>query len=287
MAEILKGLPVGQALDEKTKETVERLKERGILPSLTIIRLGERESDDAYLRGIHKKSEKTGVNVNVLMLPEDISEEDYLREVKRVSDDPAVHGVIMMRPLPKRISFNKARALLDYRKDVDGCTDGSLAGVFADMGHGFPPCTAAAAMRVIDYYNIDVAGKLVCIIGRSLVIGRPIAMMLLQMDATPVICHTKTADVKALCKKADIVVACCGRPELIGKEYLSEGQTVIDVGVSWNEEKQKMTGDVNDEEALAIVGALTPVPGGIGQVTTSVLMSHVAEAAQKLNGETT
>ncbi|MBO4214386.1 MAG: bifunctional 5,10-methylenetetrahydrofolate dehydrogenase/5,10-methenyltetrahydrofolate cyclohydrolase, partial [Lachnospiraceae bacterium] len=173
------------------------------------------------------------------------------------------------------------RKMLNPAKDVDGCTDGSLAGVFTNTEIGFPPCTAEAAMKILEYYNIDPKGKNVTVIGRSLVIGRPVAMMLMHKNATVTICHTRTVDVPSITRKAEIVIAASGQMESVNKEYLSEGQTVIDVGIGWSEEKQKLCGDVLFEEADGLVEKITPVPGGVGSVTTSVLVSHVVEAAKR------
>ena len=171
--------------------------------------------------------------------------------------------------------------MLAPEKDVDGCTDGSLAGVFTNTPLGFPPCTAQAAMEILKYYEIPLSGKRAAVIGRSLVVGRPAAMMLMHENATVTVCHTRTADVPAVTREADIVIAASGQSESIGAEFLREGQTVIDVGISWNEAKQKLCGDVRFEEAEPLVEAITPVPGGVGAVTTSVLVSHVVEAAAR------
>ena len=173
--------------------------------------------------------------------------------------------------------------MLAAEKDVDGCTDLSLAGVFTNTELGFAPCTAEAAMEILKFYNIPLQGKKAVVIGRSLVIGRPVAMLLMHANATVTICHTKTTDITAITRDADIVVVASGQMESVGKEFLSEGQTVIDVGISWNSEKNKLCGDVKFDEAEEIVDAITPVPGGVGGVTTSILVKHVVEAAIRQN----
>jgi methylenetetrahydrofolate dehydrogenase (NADP+)/methenyltetrahydrofolate cyclohydrolase len=187
----------------------------------------------------------------------------------------------MFRPLPKQLDGEKARRMLAPEKDVDGCTDGSLAGVFTNTALGFPPCTAQAAMELLRYYGVDPKGKRVAVIGRSLVIGRPVAMMLMHANATVTVCHTRTVDVPAVTREADIVVAASGQMESVGANYLRPGQIVIDVGIGWNEAKQKLCGDVRAEEAEPIAAALTPVPGGVGSVTSAVLCKHVVEAAKR------
>jgi len=175
--------------------------------------------------------------------------------------------------------------MLDPAKDIDGCTDGSLAGVFTNSDVGFAPCTAQAAMEILKFYGVDCRGKRAAVIGRSLVVGRPVSMMLMHENATVTTCHTKTQDMPSITKEADIVIVCAGKMESIGAEYFKEGQTVIDVGIGWNDEKRKLCGDVKFEEAEPVVDAITPVPGGVGTVTTSVLVSHVVEAAKRTLGE--
>lgn len=281
MADILKGAPVAAALNEKMTETVNELKAKGITPTLAILRVGERDDDLSYERGAMKRCEQVGVNVKNAVLPADVSSEDFFAQLEALNSDPAIHGILMFRPLPKHIDGEKARKALKPEKDVDGCTDGSLAGVFTNTALGFAPCTAQAAMEILDFYGVDCAGKRAVVIGRSLVVGRPAAMMLMHKNATVTICHTKTVDMPSLTKEADILIVAAGRMETIGAECLSEGQTVIDVGIGWSDEKQKLCGDVKFDEAEPIVKAITPVPGGVGSVTTSVLVGHVVEAAKR------
>lgn len=281
MAEILKGAAVTAALNEKMTAQVAQLKEQGVEPTLAILRVGERADDLSYEKGAMKRCEKVGVAVKNVVLPENVEESVFFQTLEGLNQDESVHGILMFRPLPKHIDGEKARQMLNPGKDVDGCTDGSLAGVFTNTKVGFAPCTAQAAMEILDYYGIDCAGKRAAVIGRSLVVGRPAAMMLMHKNATVTICHTKTVDMPTVTREADILIVCAGQMERIGAEYLREDQIVIDVGIGWNEEKGKLCGDVRFEEAEPVVGALTPVPGGVGTVTTSVLVSHVVEAAAR------
>lgn len=281
MAEILKGAAVTAALNEKMTAQVAQLKEQGVEPTLAILRVGERADDLSYEKGAMKRCEKVGVAVKNVVLPENVEESVFFQTLEGLNQDESVHGILMFRPLPKHIDGEKARQMLDSGKDVDGCTDGSLAGVFTNTKVGFAPCTAQAAMEILDYYGIDCTGKRAAVIGRSLVVGRPAAMMLMHKNATVTICHTKTVDMPTVTREADILIVCAGQMESIGAEYLREDQIVIDVGIGWNEEKGKLCGDVRFEEAEPVVGALTPVPGGVGTVTTSVLVSHVVEAAAR------
>ena len=281
MAKLLKGKEVVDALNIKMANQVEALKAKGVNPTLAILRVGERADDLSYERGAIKRCEQVGVTVRVEALPEDVSEEAFFEKLTELNEDDSVHGILMFRPLPKHIDGEKARNMLKAEKDVDGCTDLSLAGVFTNTNLGFAPCTAEAAMEILKHYEIPLSGKKVAVIGRSLVIGRPVAMMLMHENATVTICHTRTVDIPSITKDADIVVVASGQMESIGKEYLREGQTVIDVGISWNDEKGKLCGDVKFDEAEPIVDAITPVPGGVGGVTTSILVKHVVEAAAK------
>lgn len=281
MAEIWKGAPVAAALSETVAAEAAELTAKGVLPTLAIFRVGERDDDLAYERGAMKRCEKVGVRVKNVVLPADVDSDTFFRTLEALNTDPEVHGILMFRPLPKQLDGEKARRMLAPEKDVDGCTDGSLAGVFTNTALGFPPCTAQAAMEMLRYYGVDPKGKRVAVIGRSLVIGRPVAMMLMHANATVTVCHTRTVDVPAVTREADIVVAASGQMESVGENYLRPGQIVIDVGIGWNEAKQKLCGDVRAEEAEPIAAALTPVPGGVGSVTSAVLCKHVVEAAKR------
>ena len=281
MAEVLKGMPVAKAISEELKARSEALQAKGVVPTLAIFRVGERDDDLSYERGAMKRAEQTGVAVKNVVLPADVDSETFFKALDELNKDASVHGILMFRPLPKQLDGEKARQMLAPEKDVDGCTDGSLAGVFANARVGFPPCTAQAAMEILKFYGIDPKGKKAAVIGRSLVIGRPVAMMLMHANATVTICHTRTVDVPSVTKEADIVIAASGQMESVGAEYLSAGQTVIDVGIGWNEAKGKLCGDVKFEEAEPVVANITPVPGGVGSVTTAVLCKHVIEAAER------
>ena len=281
MAEVLKGMPVAKAISEELKARSEALQAKGVTPTLAIFRVGERDDDLSYERGAMKRAEQTGVAVKNVVLPADVDSETFFKTLKELNGDKTVHGILMFRPLPKQLDGEKARQMLAPEKDVDGCTDGSLAGVFANAKVGFPPCTAQAAMEILKFYGVDPKGKKAAVIGRSLVIGRPVAMMLMHANATVTICHTRTVDVPSITKAADIVIAASGQMESVGADYVSDGQTVLDVGIGWNEAKGKLCGDVKFEEVEPIVSAITPVPGGVGSVTTAVLCKHVIEAAER------
>lgn len=281
MAELIKGAPVATALSEKLSIDIVELKGKGVTPTLAILRVGERDDDLSYERGAMKRAAQVGVEVKNVVLPVDVDSDTFFKTLDGLNHDASIHGILMFRPLPKQLDGEKARQALAPEKDVDGCTDGSLAGVFTNTALGFPPCTAQAAMEILHYYGIDPKGKKVAVIGRSLVIGRPVAMMLMHENATVTVCHTRTVDVPSITREADIVIAASGQMESVSAEYLREGQVVIDVGIGWNEAKQKLCGDVKFDEAEPVVQAITPVPGGVGSVTTAVLCKHVVEAAQR------
>jgi len=280
MAQLLKGAEVVSALNDKIKSDVAALVLRGVVPTLAILRVGEKPDDLAYERGAMKRAETVGVNVRQIVLPETVSQEDLLAEIAKINADATIHGCLMLRPLPKHIDDQRAREALLPEKDIDGITDGSLAGVFTGTKRGFPPCTAQACMEILNYYGIDPAGKSAVVIGRSLVIGKPVAMMLLQKHATVTICHTRTVDMPSVTKRAEILIVAAGRAGVVGAEYVAEGQIVLDVGINFNAEG-KMVGDADFSAVEPVVGAITPVPGGVGTVTTSVLMAHVVEAAKR------
>ncbi len=281
MSEILFGKPVAEAINERTRAAVEELRAKGIEPTLCIVRVGERPDDLSYERGAVKRAEAVGVNVVKRLFPEDVTEAELISAVEGINNDPAIHGVLLFRPLPRHINESRVCNALLPEKDMDGITDLSMAGVYAQKPLGYPPCTAQAVIELLDFYGIDLKGKNVTVIGRSLVIGKPVTMMLIKKNATVTVCHTKTVDVAGTARNADVLVAAAGSAGMVNEGFVHDGQTVVDVGINWSEEKQKIVGDVDFEAASPIVAAITPVPGGVGGVTTSVLMSHVAEAAGK------
>jgi methylenetetrahydrofolate dehydrogenase (NADP+)/methenyltetrahydrofolate cyclohydrolase len=280
MAEILKGKDVVAALKEKMIADVEALKAKGTVPTLAIVRVGERGDDIAYEKGAMTRCKGVGVEVKNFILDANATQDELLHVIRQVNEDRTIHGCLLFRPLPKHINDDIVRRALAPEKDVDGITDISMAGVYSGSSIGFPPCTPKACMEILDFFNIDVTGKNVVVVGRSLVVGKPAAMMLIKKNATITVCHTKTVDMAAICKKADIIIASAGKASVVNKDYLSPGQIVIDVGINVDEEGN-LKGDVDFAAAEEIVAAVTPVPGGVGTVTTSVLVKHVIEAAKK------
>ena len=283
MAKQLLGKEVNEALVANLLERTAALREKGINPTLGIVRCGERPDDLSYEKGATKRAEALGVAVEKFVLPEDISKEDLLKVIDEINANDNIHGVLMFRPLPKHLKADQDEICnrLDPRKDVDGMTDGSNAGVFMGKKLGFAPCTPAACMEILDHYGIDCTGKTAVVIGRSLVVGKPAAMMLMGKNATVTVCHTKTVDTPAVAREADILISAAGVLKSLTKEYVRPGQVVIDVSINWDEAKGGIAGDAVYDEVEPIVEAITPVPGGVGAVTTSVLIGHVVEAAAR------
>ena len=283
MAKQLLGKEVNEKLNARIIAECEVLKARGVNPTLAIVRCGERPDDLSYEKGATKRAEALGVAVEKFLLPEDVSKEELLRTIDAINANDQIHGVLMFRPLPKHLKADQDEICnrLDPRKDVDGMTNGSNAGVFMGKELGFAPCTPAACMEILDHYGIDCTGKKAVVLGRSLVVGKPAAMMLLAKNATVTVCHTKTRDVAAVAREADILVSAAGVLKSLTKDYVRPGQVVIDVSINWDEAKGGIAGDAVYDEVEPIVEAITPVPGGVGAVTTSVLIGHVVEAAKR------
>ena len=279
MAIELKGAPVADAINHRSQAELSNLLSRSVTPTLAIVRVGERGDDIAYENGAVKRCEKVGVAVSRVTLPESITQTELLQKIDELNTDISVHGVLILMPLPKHLDGEAVRQALSPEKDVDGITDGSLAGVFTGSGQGFAHCTAQACIEILDHYGFDCKGKSAVVIGRSLVVGKPVAIMLMAKNATVTVCHTRTVDMPSVTKNAEILIAAAGKAKAISPEYLSENQVVIDVGINFID--GAMCGDVDYDAALPLVSAITPVPGGVGTVTTSVLVNHVVEAAAR------
>ncbi|MBR5283779.1 MAG: bifunctional 5,10-methylene-tetrahydrofolate dehydrogenase/5,10-methylene-tetrahydrofolate cyclohydrolase [Clostridia bacterium] len=280
MAELLKGAPVAKAITAQLTQQVEALKEKGVVPTLSIVRVGERPDDISYEKGAMKRCDMCGIAVKNHILPADATEEELLAVIEGINQDASIHGVLLFRPLPKHINENRVCAALAPEKDMDGITDGSMAGIFSGSGTGYPPCTAQACIEILDHYGIEITGKKATVLGRSNVIGKPVAMLLLQRNATVTVCHTRTKDLTGTCAAAEILIAAAGKAGVVSAEHVSEGQIVLDVGINVTEEGN-LVGDVDFTAVEPVVQAITPVPAGVGSVTTAVLAKHVVTAAEK------
>lgn len=285
MAELLYGKPVADVLTAETRRRADELRRAGVTPKLVILRCGEDEADGAYLRGALKRGEQCGVAVEVQTLPEDVSYDALAGALERVNEDTTTHGCLLLRPLPKHLRARERAlcALLEAKKDVDGMTPASAASVFTGGGAGFPPCTAQACMELLAHYGVDCEGKQAAVIGRSAVVGRPVAMLLLTKNATVTVCHTGTRDVAAVTRQADIIVTAAAAAGSLTAAHVRPGQVVVDVSTNWD--GTSLCGDAVFDEVAAIVRAITPVPGGVGAVTSAVLMAHTVRAACLAAGE--
>lgn len=274
----LGGKEVADKIVEEIKVKVEELKGKGVSPKLAILRVGAREDDLAYERGVLKRFESAGVEVEVTALDAGISQEELDKTFDGINNDPKVHGILVFRPLPKGLSDEHMRRTIDPGKDSDFMDIRNMENVLAGVPDCAAPCTAEAVMALIKHYQIETKGKKVTVVGRSLVIGKPAALLLTTANATVTVCHTKTVDIEAECRNADIIVACCGVAKMITDKFVKPGQIVIDVGMNVDEEG-RLCGDVDYEKVSEIADAITPVPGGVGSITTAILLRHVVDNA--------
>lgn len=282
MARLLRGAPVAQALTLSLKPRVEALRDRGVVATLAVVRVGEGASDLSYERAARRRMDAVGIATKSIALSADCSQAELTDAIDRVNEDAGIHGCLILRPLPRTLDERAACAALDVAKDVDGVTAGSLYGMFANRQVGFSPCTAEAVMKLLDYYGVELAGAKVTVVGRSLVIGKPVSMLLLAADATPTLCHTHTRELAVACRDADVVVVAAGHAKVVGAAAVRAGQVIVDVGTNWDEKAGTLVGDVDFDAVEPKVAAITPVPGGVGAVTTAILAKHVVEAAEGL-----
>ncbi|NMA06741.1 MAG: bifunctional 5,10-methylenetetrahydrofolate dehydrogenase/5,10-methenyltetrahydrofolate cyclohydrolase [Ruminococcaceae bacterium] len=276
MAKILDGKAVASKLKEKQSENLGILNKLGKIPRLMALRVGEEKDDIAYESSVKKRCEKLGIKFSSTVLDKDIALSDFKSRIEEINADDSVDGVLPLNSGRKELSLAFSD-MLDYKKDIDGFTDISKAGVFTNKKKGFPPCTARSCMEILDFYDIDVARKAVTVVGRSLVVGKPLSVMLLNRDATVTVCHSKTENISEIASSSEILILAVGKAGFATEEFFSSGQTVIDVGTNYID--GRVYGDADFESAEKIVGAITPVPGGVGTVTTAVLLTQLIEAA--------
>ena len=280
MAQLLKGAPVAAAITENLIRRAQALRSEGVLPKLAMLRIGERTDDVAYERAAARRCESVGIQTERTVLPADCTEQDVISALRRINSDNTIHGCLMFRPLPKHLNERRICEALTPAKDVDGMTFASLTAVFTRSGEGFAPCTAQSVVELLDHYGVGIEGTRTAVIGRSLVIGRPVTMMLLARNATLTMCHTRTKDLPAVCREAELLVVASGHAGAVTKDYVNQDQVVIDVGINAAPDGG-VCGDVRFDEVEPIVKAISPVPSGVGAVTTAVLCKHVIEAAEK------
>jgi methylenetetrahydrofolate dehydrogenase (NADP+)/methenyltetrahydrofolate cyclohydrolase len=278
---VLKGVEVARAINERIAKEMESLDIAA--PHLAIIRVGEKGDDIAYERGAIKKMGKVNFRCTSNVFSEDISNEDFLAEFDKINNDDDIDGILLLKPLPKHIDEAEVLKRIDPIKDLDGISSINMAKVYSGDESGYAPCTAEAVLEMLKFANVDLTGKRVTVVGRSLVIGKPVSMLLMKANATVTICHTRTADMKAECNRAEVLVAAAGVANMIDDSYVSDGAVVMDVGINVNEEGM-LCGDVDFEKVESKASIITPVPGGVGSVTTSVLALHLLKAAKIRRG---
>ncbi len=270
----------GAEVSAKIKEEVEGLLTglHGRKPKLAIVRVGERPDDLSYERGALKKMESFGLQAESFAFPEDITDEAFKKEFEAINLNKEIDGILLLRPLPKQINEKDIEHMIDPDKDLDGISPENIAKVFAGDDTGFAPCTAEAVIEVLKSNSIALSGKRVAVVGRSMVVGRPLSMLMLKEHATVTICHTRTENLKETCKHAEILVAAAGRAKMIDASYVGDGAVVIDVGINVDEDG-KLCGDVDFDSLEGTASMATPVPGGVGAVTTAVLARHLVKAS--------
>lgn len=280
MAQILKGKEVADALHQQSIAAIQALKTQKITPTLALVRIGNKPDDLAYESSIIKKAQSLGIQILGCDLDQDVDQRELESHINGFNQDPYVHGILLFRPLPSHMNEQAVLNLIAPQKDVDGVSAVSMGSVYAGNGQGFAPCTAESVIAILKHYQIPIAGKRAVVLGRSLVIGKPVAMMLLGQNATVTLCHSKTNELAAECKRGDILIAAVGKANMVDAAYVHENQVVIDVGINVDDEG-KMSGDVDFMAVEPLVSAISPVPGGVGTVTTAILMAHVIRSAQR------
>ena len=280
-AKLLTGKEVAQKMDQDIQKEVQELKAKGVNPALKIMVVGDAADSLAYANSAKKMAEKNGIACDIEQLPGTTSQDDFVNILKQRNADKNIHGIIVMRPFPKQISEDVVKYILSPQKDVDCFNPVNAGKIMAGDMTGFPPATPQAVMEILRFYQVPMSGKEAVVIGRSMVVGKPMSMLLLGENATVTVCHSRTKDLPAVCRRADILVAAIGKAKMITPDYIKQGATVLDVGI--NVEGDKLFGDVDTEPAKETAGAITPVPGGVGTVTTRVLLKHVVKAAKLQN----
>lgn len=279
---LLKGKPVADRICEDIAKRVQNLNKKSVIPTLAIVRVGNKPDDIYYERSAIKRMDGVGIKVKSLVFDNDIYQQELEKHVHDLSNNASINGILILMPLPKHLSEKDIKACICPTKDIDGLTDKSMLGLYDGTNTGFEPCTPGAVMELLEYNNIDLYGKNVVILGRSLVVGKPLSMLMLNKNATVTICHSKTKNIKELCRQADILVAAVGKAKMVTDEYVSKNTIVIDVGIN-QDENGNMCGDVDFESVSKVVHSITPVPGGIGSITTAVLAKHVVISAENTN----
>ncbi|MGL5750005.1 MAG: bifunctional 5,10-methylenetetrahydrofolate dehydrogenase/5,10-methenyltetrahydrofolate cyclohydrolase [Paraclostridium sp.] len=282
--QMIKGKPVADKISEELIREVSELESMGINPKLAIVRVGARGDDLAYERGALKRCQTIGIETEVLELAEDISQEAYIEVIEKLNKDNTVNGILCFRPLPEHLNEEVIKYVVSPEKDIDCFNPVNAAKVMENDKSGFPPCTPTAVVEILKYYNVELSGANVAILGRSMVVGKPAAMLLLNENATVTICHSRTKNLPEITSQADVLVAAVGRANMVDSKYIKDGAVVVDVGINVDDEG-KLCGDVNTNDVLDKVSSITPVPAGVGSVTTSILAKHLVKACKLQNNK--
>ncbi len=277
MAKVIKGKPVADKITEELSKEIEKIREQGEVPKLGTLRVGERGDDIAYERGAANRMKKIGIDVESVVLPQDITQEDFIVELEKLNNDSSVHGILIFRPLPKQIDESVIKYIIAAEKDIDGFSPVNVGKMAEGDPTGFNPCTPTAVMEMLDFYGVEIKGADASVIGSSMVVGKPAAMLLLNKKATVTVAHSKTKDTAQVARNGEIVVVGVGVPKLVKEDWISDGAVVIDVGINVDDEGN-LCGDVDFEKVQEKASMITPVPGGVGSVTTTILAKHVVKA---------
>lgn len=279
MAELIDGKKLANLMQEQMKNEVAELKQRGITPGLVVLLVGDNSASQVYVRNKDRVAAKIGIHSKVERYPADITEAELLAEIQRYNEDPLFHGILVQLPLPAHIDENKVLLAIDPKKDVDGFHPLNLGALFTGQPKMIP-CTPYGIMKMFEYYNIDLTGKNAVVIGRSNIVGKPMAHLLLGQNATVTVTHSKTKNLAEICRQADILVVAIGQGHFVTKEFVKEGAVVIDVGMNRDAEG-KLIGDVKFDEVSEVAGFITPVPGGVGPMTITMLMYQTINSANQ------
>ena len=277
-AELLDGKKLAKEMQAEMKERVTQLAKKGIVPGLSVILVGENKASQTYVRNKERQSKKIGINSTIIRLSDTIPEIELLQEVEKLNEDSSVHGILVQLPLPKHIDEQKILRSIHYEKDVDGFHPMNM-GNFLLGNEATLPCTPYGIMTLLHAYDVELEGKSALVIGRSNIVGKPIALMLMNANATVTIAHSKTKNLKELAKNADILVSAIGKGHFVTADFIKTGAVVIDVGMNRNEEG-KLIGDVDTEAAMGIASKITPVPGGVGPMTITMLLEQTIQKVE-------
>ena len=282
--QIIKGKPVADQISENLIKEVDELVKEGINPKLAIVRVGARGDDLAYERGALKRCQTIGIETEDVELAEDITQEDYEKTLRSLNENKDVHGILCLRPFPNQLNEEAIKYVISPEKDVDCFSPINSAKIMEGDKSGFPPCTPTAVVEILKHYDVELNGANVAVLGRSMVVGKPAAMLLLNENATVTICHSRTKNLEKVTSQADILVAAVGRAKMIKENSVKEGAVVIDVGINVDE-NGNLCGDVDTASVQDKVSMITPVPAGVGSVTTSILAKHVVKACKNQNNK--